>query len=107
MQASGRAASWLRRRRWWVIAALVVVFLAETKDKPQWYVDEAEAMEEVAALLDAPVPYERNGEGWFWAQHVSRVVLPRVELDHERTRRPSATVTCQSTSFARTAARTQ
>jgi len=76
------------RRRWWLLAAVLVVgFVVLTKDKPQWYAEETAVMDQVADLLKSPVAYERNGEGWFGAQHVSRVVLPRVQLDEETTGR--------------------
>ncbi len=75
------------RRRWWLLLVVLIVgFVALTKQKPQWYLDEAAVMEQVAVLLDSPVPYERGGEGWSWAQHVWSVYLPRVELDKDRTR---------------------
>jgi hypothetical protein len=79
--------AWLRRRWWLVVVPLLFGVPALGRFRPQWYLDEAETLERVAALLDSPVPYERNGTGWLSVLHVSRVVLPAAELDEEKTRR--------------------
>lgn len=66
---------------------LVIGYSMLAGDKPQWYRDETAVMEQIAALLDSPVAYERGGSGWSGRRHVSCVYLPRVALDEERTRR--------------------
>ena len=85
MQMVRKVASWVRRRRWLLLVVLIVGFVALPNHKPQWYLDEAAVMEQVADLLDSPVPYGRDGPGWSSALHVSSVVLPRVKLDEDRT----------------------
>ena len=87
MQMVRKVALGVRRRKWLLLVVLIVGVGALTNRKPQWYLDEAAVMEQVARLLDSPVPYERGGEGWLGAHHVSRVFLPRGELDKEKTRR--------------------
>jgi len=51
--------------------------------KPQRYFDEARVMEQVADVLDCPVPYQRF-EGWSNCPYVSYVYLPRVELTDDK-----------------------
>lgn len=85
MQGFRRAGAWFRRR-WWLVLIALVLFVSLIDDKPQWYLDEAAVMEEIANVVDSPVPYERI-EGWSWARHVSRVVLPRADLDDEEIHR--------------------
>lgn len=86
MQTARKAGRWFRRRWWLVLIVLIVGLNALTDEKPQWYLEETAVMEQVAGLLDSPVPYERL-VGWSWARHVTFVVLPRVELDEAKTRR--------------------
>ncbi len=45
-----------RRRRWWIYVVLFFVLMSVLNYKPQRYFDEAFVMEQIADLLDSPVP---------------------------------------------------
>jgi hypothetical protein len=74
------------RRRWWRYFVVIVGVIAASKVwnyKPQRYHDEAIVMEQIADLLNSPVPYQRE-VGFSGCPYVTCVYLPRVEL-HEAT----------------------
>lgn len=76
-----------RSRKWWLILIAVFVLGAVLNNyEPDWYAAEAETMERVSRLLNAPVSYIRGGGGFGSAYHVSRIVLPPVDVDRETAR---------------------
>ncbi|MEM8884491.1 MAG: hypothetical protein AAGD14_10500 [Planctomycetota bacterium] len=68
------------RKWWWILIGLVVLLVAFGDYKPEWYAAEADTMERVSDLLNAPVPYLRRGDGVHHARHVSHIILPPVEV---------------------------